>query len=94
MDYSPGYFTDVITLIGTTAQKKPWMSEVVMMVDVMSLGKGTMWDPVSKWYVGSVDYRTAVPKISTDRATDALVFMTVGLSGHFKHFIGYVLCNN
>ena len=91
---NPGYFTDVITFIGTTAQKKPWMSEVVLVVDAMSLHKGTMWDPISKQCVGNVDYGTAVPEVSTDLATDALVFMIVGFSGHFKHPIGYVLYNN
>ena len=93
VDCNPGYFTDVITLIGTTAQKKPWLSEVVLVVDAMSLHKGTMWDPISKPYVCNVDYRTEVPEVSTDLATDAFVFMTVGLSGHFKHPIGYVLYN-
>ena len=88
---NPGYFTDVITLIGTTAQKKPWMSEVVLVVDAMSLHKGTLWDPISKQYVGNVDYGTAVPKVST--VLDALVFIVIGLSGHFKHPIGYVLYN-
>ena len=38
-------------------------------------------------------YGTALPEVSTDLATDALVFMIVGLSGHFKHPIGYVLYN-
>ena len=80
-------------MIGTAAQKKPWMSEVVLVVDAMSLHKGTMWGPLSKWYVGNVDYGTAVPEVSTDLATDALVFVIVGLSGHFKHPIGYVLYN-
>ena len=93
VDCNPGYFTDVITLIGTTAQKKTWMSEVVLVVDAMSLHKGTMWDPISKQYVGNVDYGTAAPEVSTDLATDALVFMIVGLSGHFKQPIGYVLYN-
>ena len=93
VDCNPGYFTDVITLIGTTAQKKPWMSKVVLVVDAMALHKGTMWDPISKQYVGNVDYGTAVPEVSTNLATDALVFMIVGLSGHFKHPIGYVLYN-
>ena len=93
IDCNPGHFTGVIALIGTTAQKKPWMSEVVLVVDAMSWHKGTMWDPISKQYVGNVDYGTAVPEVSTDLATDALVFMIVCLSDHFKHPIGYVLFN-
>ena len=67
------------------------MSEVVLVVDAMSLHKATMWGPISNQYVGNVDYGTAVPEVCTDLATDALVFMIVGLSGHFKHPTGYVL---
>ena len=66
---------------------------MVLVVDAMSLHKGTMWDPISKQYVCNVDYGTAVSEVSTDFATDALVFMIVDLSGHFKYPIGYVLYN-
>ena len=93
IDCNPGYFSNIIKLIGTTAKKKPWMSEVVLVVDAMSLHKGTIWDPISKQYVGNVDYGAAVPEVPTDLATDALVFMIVGLSGNFKHPIGYMLYN-
>ena len=47
------------------------MSEVVLIVDAMSLHEGTIWDPVSKQYFGNVEYGTAVPEVSTDLATDA-----------------------
>ena len=52
-----------------------------------------MWDPLSKWSVSNVDYGPTVPTVSTDLATDALVFMIVGSSGNFKHPIGYMLYN-
>ena len=39
IDCNPGYVTDVISLIGTTAQKKPWMFEAVLVLDAMSLHK-------------------------------------------------------
>ena len=38
-----------------------------------------------------VDYGTAVPEVTDSYATEVLVFMVSGLSGHFKHPIAYVL---
>ena len=77
--------------IGSQAQKKPWMSDVALIVDAMALHKGTVWDPKTKQYIGMVDYGTAVPEVTDSYATEALVFMVSGLSGHFKHPIAYVL---
>ena len=91
VDCSPGYLTNVIEMLGATVAKKSWMSDVVLIVDAMSLRKGTVWDLVSKKYVGTVDYGTALPESPDNLATEALVFMIVGVSGHFKHPIAYVL---
>ena len=67
------------------------MKEVVLIVDAMTLHKGTVWDPTSKQYVGYVDYGMAVPEAPDEYATEALVFLVVGMTGHFKHPITYVL---
>ena len=48
------------------------------------------WDPKSKSYVGFVDYELAVPEPSDTLATEALVFLAVGIQGHWKHPIAYV----
>ena len=40
-----------------------------------------------------VDYGTGMPKADDDLATEALVFMISGVSGHWKHPIGYFLQN-
>ena len=45
VDCEPGYLTNVIKLLGEIVKKKGWMSEVVLMVDAMTLHKGTVWDP-------------------------------------------------
>ena len=39
---------NVIKLLGEVVHQKSWMSEVVLMVDAMTLYKGTVWDPKSK----------------------------------------------
>ena len=58
------------------------MSDAVLMVDAMALHKGTVWDPKTKRYVGTVDYGTAIPENEDELATEALVFMVVGMTGH------------
>ena len=70
--------------------KKPWMSDIVLVVDTMALHKATIWDPKTKQYVGTVDYGTAVPEPADSLAMEALVFVIVALTGHWKHPIGYV----
>ena len=89
VDCNAGYLVDV--LIGQTAEKNKWMSDVDLVLDAMALHKGTIWDPKSKQYVGTVDYGTAMPEVPDDLATEALVFMIVGVNGHFKHPIAYAL---
>ena len=91
VDYNPGYLMNVIRCLGSQVQEKPWMSEVVLIVDTTALHKGVTWDPKTKRYTGTVDYGTAMPEVTEDLATEALVFMISGLSGHFKHPIAYVL---
>ena len=93
VDCEPGYLTNVIKLLGEIVDKKGWMSDAVLMVDAMALHKGTVWDPKTKRYVGTVDYGTAIPENEDELATEALVFMVVGMTGHWKHPIAYVLQN-
>ena len=93
VDCEPGYLVNVIKLLGQVVHQKSWMSEVVLMVDAMTLHKGTVWDPKSKSYIGTVDYGTAIPENEDELATEALVFMVVRMTEHWKHPIAYVLQN-
>lgn len=90
VDCEPGYLTNVIKLVGQVVKDKPFMKDVSLIVDAMTLHKGTFWDPKSRSYVGHVDYGIAMPEPSDDIAKEALVFMMVGLTGHWKHPIAYV----
>ena len=76
---------------GEAAKKQPLMTDVVLVVNAMTLHKGTTWDPKSRQYVGNTDYTTGVPEASDDLAMEALVFLAVGLTGYWKHPIAYVL---
>ena len=40
---------------------------------------------------GLLDYGTALPEPETTEATEAVVFMVVDLTKHWKHSIAYVL---
>ena len=83
----------MIKVIGDEAKKIPSMSNVVLMLDAMAIHKGTWWDPKQKCYVGHVDYGTGIPEADDDLATEALVFMISGVTGHWKHPIAYFLQN-
>ena len=89
----PGFLCDVIKVIGDEAKKIPSMSNVVLVLDGMAIHKGTWWDPKQKCYVGRVDYGTGIPEADDDLATEALVFMISGVTGHWKHPIAYFLQN-
>ena len=64
---------------------------MILIVDAMSLYKGTWWDPKEWCYVGTVDYGTGMPEAEDELATEALVFMISSISGHWKHPIAYFL---
>ena len=89
----PGFYCDVIRLIGKVAKTKPHMSDVVLIVDTMGLNKGTWWDQKERCYVGRIDYGTALPEAGDNLGTEAFVFMTGGVTGYWKHPIGYFLHN-
>ena len=91
VDCEPGFLGNVIKSIGNLVQTKKWMSDVVLIVDAMALHKGTTWDLKSKSYVSLVDYGTAKPEVEENLATEALVFMVAGVTGHWKHPVAYFL---
>ena len=68
---------NVIHCLGEQVKKNSWMSDVVLIVDAMTLYKMTVWDDANKCYVGLVDYGTAMPEMETTEVTEALVFMVV-----------------
>ena len=67
--------------------------DVVLIVDAISLYKGTWWDPKEQCFVGRVDYGTGLPEAEDELATEALVFMLSSILGHWKHTIAYFLQN-
>ena len=82
---------NVIQLVGHIAAQNKYMSEAVLVVDAMAIHKGASWDQKLHRYVRCIDYGIAIPEPSDTPATEALVFLAVGLTGHWKHPIAYVL---
>ena len=73
VDCEPGFLGNIIKSIGNLVQTKKWMSNVVLIVDAMTLHKGTTWDPKSKSYAGLVDYGTAKLKLKLKLTTFDIV---------------------
>jgi len=67
-----------------TVGEKPGENECCLVIDAMNILKDSSWDKNSGKFVGHVDYGGLMEE--SDRiATEALVFITVGLSdGHWK----------
>ena len=66
------------------------------MIDGVSIKSATIYNPSTGCYDGFVDYGPSItlPEIDAKKtATEALVFMLVGLRGHWKYPVGYVLCD-
>ena len=82
---------NVIKLVGQIATQNKYMSEAVLVVDAMVIHKGTFWDRKLHRFVGCIDYGIAIPEPSDTPATEALVFLVVGITGHWKYPIAYVL---
>ena len=91
VDCSPGFLIEVMDSLKTARSEKPWMMDCVLILDAMAIRKDTVWDAENKRYAGGVDYGTAQPDSSDTLATEALVFMIAGSTGHWKHPVGYFL---
>ena len=64
-----------------------------LVVDGMAIRKQVNWDSKRKCFVGYVDNGSGVDSNSPEEATEALVFMVVGIFGHWKLPIAYFLLN-
>ena len=86
----PGFLQQVFTYLNEAVAKNPLMADCVLVLDAMSIRKATVWDPQQRTFVGFVQYPGHVQLDSDDTlASEALVFMAVGLTGHWKHALGY-----
>ena len=88
VDASPGFSSVVLKYLNQTVASKPFDNECCLVIDAMSIHKDTSWDRNSDKFVGNVDYGGFM-KESDKTASEALVFMAVGLSSRWKIPVAY-----
>lgn len=91
-DASPGFSEEAFENL----QKKCEAStdghvEVSLIIDSMAIRKHISWDSRRQCFFGYVDYGSGVDLTATEEATEALVFMVVGIFSHWKQPIAYFL---
>lgn len=93
----PGHLRNVIKTIGENIQNGKHGKTCTLVLDEASLHKYQGWDPKLKTYLGcctSFGDGDDLDDTNEDMATQALVFMLVGLDGLWKHPIGYWFTNH
>lgn len=94
LDCRPGFNADMLSFLKERLPSDPNLKNVVLMFDAMAIRSEYVYDAKRQCYVGGVDLgcvKIGVSEITL--ATEALVFMVVGLMGHWKQAIGYFLIN-
>ena len=92
IDGSPGFSKVALELLqqkATEGQKVNKPVLVSLILDEMSLRRQIYYDSKTSSYTGYVDIGEGVSSEDPKPATDALVFMAVGVNWHFKVPIGY-----
>ena len=89
----PGFHADVLQNLSEQLQKRPEMSDCALMMDGMVVRKQVLYDTKNMKYSGFVDCGGIVAESTEDQATEALVFLVVGLKHFWKCPIGYFLTN-
>ncbi|XP_046862795.1 THAP domain-containing protein 2-like [Xenia sp. Carnegie-2017] len=76
------------------ARNNPEYRDCALLFDGMYIKSGVVYNRSKGNYEGFVNFGADVVAFDPDKvATEALVFMLVGLRGHWKCPIGYVLCS-
>lgn len=94
IDSSPGFSEQVFaTLRDRKNSSLGWQyNSCSVMIDGMAIRKHVDWDPKTQKMVGFVDLGTGSADSDVQHeATEALVIMAVGLTGHWKVTLGYFL---
>ena len=90
----PGLFHDVFAYLGDKKKKDVNFKYCALIIDAMAIKNSITYDKSSGHYIGFCDFGKDIIVCEPDTpATEALVFMLVGLRGHWKTPIGYVLSN-
>ncbi|XDV45352.1 hypothetical protein PO909_013466 [Leuciscus waleckii] len=90
LDAKPGLNKMMLDMLGKRRQEDEAKYGVVtLMLDAMAIKKHVQYDPQSQTMSGFVDMGDRINQ--SDIASEALVFLVVGLQGYWKAPIGYYL---
>ena len=85
----PGFLTDVIRHLQDTLKEDE--KDCILLVDEMAIKKEVVWDVKNKKFAGHTDYGPILAEEPDSIATNALVFMAVGLKRPWFHPIAYFM---
>ena len=91
MKCSPGFITEAFKILKQEVKDHPEKKDCCLVFNAMAIRKQTLWDPTKDAYVGFVNYGDVLPELSDILASEALVFVVVGLRSHWKCPIAYFL---
>ena len=89
----PGFSKQVFSFLRKHDEEGSWQQKTCsVMIDSMSIRKHIDWDPVQQRMTGFTDLGAgSLDSDSQVEASEALVFMAVGLTRHWKVPLGYFL---
>ena len=89
IDCEPGFLTNVINQLTNTLDEN--QKDCALLLDEMSIKKEVLWDKKNKKFAGNTDYGSILVEEQDSIATNALVFMAVGLKEPWFHPVAYFL---
>ena len=92
IDCEPGFLTNVIDELKNSLDETE--KDCAILVDEMSIKKEVLWDRKNKKFAGNTDYGSILAEEQDSVATNALVFMAVGLKKPWFHPIAYFLVDH
>lgn len=90
----PGFLREVIYHLKMSVSRDQSMKDCILMFDSMAIRKEIVYEQKTSCYVGFVDCGRLQVSTSDVLATEALVFMVVGLNGRWKYPVAYFLVDH
>jgi DNA transposase THAP9 len=91
IDGKPGFTKEALNALKITAEQSPDKIYCALIFDEIKIKHHTEWDPKTQRFYGYVEHGFDLITDNSDSATDALVFLLVGINKIFKIPIGYFL---
>ena len=94
VDCEAGFFDDVFDHMEKLVEKDHKHADSCLVVDGMGIKESREWDKNKDRIIGFTDYGEGIVLDDPEEiASEAIVFMLVGMRKHWKYPVGYVLAN-